>query len=442
MNFDESLAYLHSLGHETLAINFDLNHTARLLEALGQPQQNFLKVQIAGTNGKGSTASMLEAITRAAGIKTALYTSPHLVNITERMRFNGPEISRADFALMATGVREAAARLVQTGALSKLPTIFEHLTVMFLCACAGERVEIAILETGLGGRLDATTAARAEVAAVTPVAFDHQEYLGHTLASIAAEKAAIIHPEATIVLAPQEREAMEVMLSECAKFSITPRMAECEALILGADERGRLRVTFRTCQNVYEAVRLSLPGRHQIVNASVAIAISEALNDERGLRISREAVVEGLESAEHAGRLEWQDGEPSFLFDGAHNAQGARALRVYLDEFVDGPVTLIFGAMRDKDLELMAAQLFPAAERLILTVMDNARSATRDTLAQLASQQTADVQFTLASDVRAAIDLAVKQTPPEGIICVTGSLNLIGEVKAALCRAPDEIYAN
>ncbi len=442
MNFDESLAYLHSLGHETLAINFDLNHTVRLLEALGQPQQNFLKVQIAGTNGKGSTANMLDAITRASGIKTALYTSPHLVNITERMHFNGREISRENFALMTTRVREAAARLLQTGVLSKLPTIFEHLTVMFLCACAGERSELAILETGLGGRLDATTAARAEVTAITPVALDHQEYLGHTLALIAAEKAAIIHPNATVILAPQPHEAMSVMLNECAKFSITPRMAKCETLILGADERGRLRATFRTCQNVYEAVRLNLPGRHQIVNASVAIAISEALNDERGLRISREAVIEGLESAEHPGRLEWQDGAPSFLFDGAHNVAGARALREYLDEFARAPVTLIFGAMRDKDLSEMAAQLFPAAERLILTEMDNARSATRDTLAQLASQQTEEMQVTLAGDVCAAIDLAMKQTPPEGIICVTGSLNLIGEVKAALRRAPDEIYAN
>jgi dihydrofolate synthase/folylpolyglutamate synthase len=442
MNFDESLAYLHSLGHETLAINFDLNHTLRLLEALGQPQQNFLKVQIAGTNGKGSTANMLDAITRASGIKTALYTSPHLVNITERMHFNGPEISRENFALMTNRVRETAARLIETGTLSKLPTIFEHLTVMFLAACADERVELAILETGLGGRLDATTAARAEVAAITPVALDHQEYLGHTLALIAAEKAAIIHSKATVILAPQPREAMEVMLNECAKFSITPRMANCETEILGADERGRLRLTFRTCQNVYEAVRLGLPGRHQLVNASVAIAISEALNDERGLSISREAIIAGLESAAHPGRLEWQDGEPSFLFDGAHNAAGARALREYLDEFVSAPVTLIFGAMRDKDLALMAAQLFAAAERLILTEMDNARSATRDTLAQLASQQTADLKITLAKDVCTAIEEAMKQTPPEGIICVTGSLNLIGEVKAALQRAPDEIYAN
>ncbi len=207
MNFDESLAYLRSLGHETLAINFDLNNTVRLLEVLGQPQQKFLKVQIAGTNGKGSTAAMLDAISRAAGVKTALYTSPHLVSITERMRFGGTEISPEQFARLVVTVRAAAEHLVKTGVLDKLPTIFEHLTAMFLVGCTDTQTELAILETGLGGRLDATTAAQAEVVAITPISFDHQEYLGQTIAEIAAEKAAIIHPGATVIFAPQPYDA-------------------------------------------------------------------------------------------------------------------------------------------------------------------------------------------------------------------------------------------
>lgn len=434
MNFEESLAYLNSLGHETLAINFDLEETVRLLEALGQPQRGFLKVQIAGTNGKGSTAAMLEAIARSSGIRTALYTSPHLLSITERLRFDGSNISPAHFARMTSIARKAAEGLVQTGALRKLPTIFEHLTVMFLKACVETQTELAILETGLGGRLDATTAARAEVVAITPVGLDHQEYLGDTLALIAAEKAAIIHPHARgVVIAPQPPEALRVLLEQCARFSIEPRMAGCETEILEADERGRLRVTFRTCQNVYEAVRLNLPGRHQAINASVAIAIAEVLHHNMGLRISPEDVTKGLESASHPGRLEWLEGAPAFLFDGAHNPDGARALRRYLDEFVSAPVTLVFGAMRDKDLKGMAAQLFPVTERLILSEMGNARSATRAMLGELVSQNTDNrARVTLTENVREAVREALRQTPPEGIICVSGSLNLIGEVKAAL----------
>ncbi|MGH9900882.1 MAG: bifunctional folylpolyglutamate synthase/dihydrofolate synthase, partial [Pyrinomonadaceae bacterium] len=192
MQFDEALRYLLSLGHETLAIKLGLANTERLLDALGRPQDAFPCVQIAGTNGKGSTAAMLAAVTRAAGVRTGLYTSPHLVSITERIRVNGIDITPDAFARIATAVRGASAEVQRaTGAL---PTFFEQVTAGALVAFRESGVELAVLETGLGGRLDATTAARAQTVAVTPVALDHQEYLGHTLREIAAEKAAIIRP--------------------------------------------------------------------------------------------------------------------------------------------------------------------------------------------------------------------------------------------------------
>ncbi len=212
--------------------------------------------------------------------------------------------------------------------------------------------------------------------------------------------------------------------------------------LAGADERGRFRVTFRTRRNVYESVQLNLPGRHQLDNAAVAIAVAEALSEEHGLQISREAIITGLESAQHPGRLEWLEGKPAILFDGAHNEQGAGALHNYLDEFIKEPVTLLFGAMRDKDLQEMAAQLFPVAERLILTEMDHARSATRETLGQLVSHQPENRPVTITSTVSDALKAAMTQTPPEGLICVTGSLHLIGEVKTALLNAADKIYAS
>ncbi len=441
MNFDESLAYLLGLGHETLAMKFGLENTERLLNALGHPERLFFKIQIAGTNGKGSTAVMLDAITRAANIITALYTSPHLVSITERLRFNGQQIDPRDFARDTTKVRNAAQALVRAGVLPALPTFFEHLTVMFFSGCRDAWTELAILETGLGGRLDATTATNPQMVAITPVALDHQEYLGGTLEEIAAEKAAIIRPGVVAVIAPQPPEVLNVILDRCAECGVQPVHADFETKVTGADARGRLCVTFKTRREIYENVWLSLPGRHQIVNAALALAITEALI-ERGFKISHQAIRVGLESASHPGRLEWREGQPAFLFDGAHNIAGAGALRDYLNEFVNAPVTLIFGAMRDKDLTLMAEALFPAAEQLILTEIDNPRSATREMLAQLVSHHPNASRVILTNNVSEALRAARSQTERGGVICVTGSLYLIGEAQALLNRVPDEIYAS
>ena len=190
MNFEQALAYLLSLGHETLTIKLGLTNTETLLEALGNPQQQFPAVQIAGTNGKGSVAVTLESICRAAGIRVGLFTSPHLISITERIAIDGTPISEADFARFTSQVKETAAALVESGRLQTLPTFFEHVTAIALLAFREARIELAILETGLGGRLDSTTAARADIVAITPIAMDHQEYLGRSLAEIAAEKAA------------------------------------------------------------------------------------------------------------------------------------------------------------------------------------------------------------------------------------------------------------
>src|SRR5258706_4644631 len=215
MSFDEALSYLLSLGHETLTIKLGLRNTETLLRALGNPHQVFPAVQIAGTNGKGSTAVMLDSICRAAGLRTALFTSPHLVRITERVKVCGREIAQAEFARLATTVREAVSRLLEDGSMAAPPTFFEQVTAIALLAFAEARADLAILETGLGGRLDSTTVARAETIAITPIALDHQEYLGETLAEIAAEKAAIIRPGVQPVVAPQRADAREVILRRC-----------------------------------------------------------------------------------------------------------------------------------------------------------------------------------------------------------------------------------
>jgi dihydrofolate synthase/folylpolyglutamate synthase len=430
MGFDEAVSYLVGLGHETIAIKLGLANVERLLAALGSPERAYPAVQIAGTNGKGSTAAMLDSICRASGVRAGLYTSPHLVSITERIRLAGRDISRAGFARHAARVRAAATELAHaTGAL---PTFFEQVTAIALLAFREARVELAILETGLGGRLDATTAARADVLAITPIALDHQEYLGDTLRAIADEKAAIIHAGAAVaVVAPQPDAARERILARCRECRVAPRFATGDIRVEGADASGRLRVTFNTGADAYENVRLSLRGRHQATNAAVAVALAEVLR-ERGFPITREGVVAGLETAEHAGRLELIAGQPSLLLDGAHNAAGARALREYLDEFAATPVTLIFGAMRDKDLDEIAATLFPASDTLILTRPDSPRAATLDALARLAASQGMSRPPALFESPGDALRAAEACTPPGGIICVTGSLYLVGEVKSLI----------
>lgn len=425
-SFEEALQYLLSLGHETLAIKLGLANIERLLEALGYPDHSTTKVQIAGTNGKGSTAVMLDSIVRAAGIRTGLYTSPHLVSITERIRINGEEVSQENFALSASIVRDISQRLVDSGKLAALPTFFEQMTAIALLTFSGAWTELDILETGLGGRLDATTAAQAETVAITPIALDHQEYLGSTLREIAAEKAAIIRPYVTAIIAPQDAEALKVILKRCEECGVTPRINECQLKVLGADETGRVRATFWTKSARYENVRLGLRGRHQLTNASTAISLAEALR-ERGFSIPHSAIIEGLEKSRHAGRLDLREGHPSILFDGAHNSAGARALRDYLNEFVTVPVTIIFGAMRDKDLKEIAETLFPTAQSLILTRPSNPRSATLDALAQIVPADFDRSSLTLASSPTEAIETAYSLTPSEGLICVTGSLYLIGE---------------
>lgn len=433
MNFEESLSYLLSLGHETLSIKLGLTNTERLLESLGNPQKDFRAVQIAGTNGKGSTAVFLDSICRQAGIRTGLFTSPHLISITERIKINGEEISEEEFARITAAVREAATSLVKRGELQALPTFFEHVTAIALLAFREAKVELAILETGLGGRLDSTTAATAEVVAITPIAMDHEEYLGSTIAEIAAEKAAIIRAGATAVIGPQTSEALDVIIGRCETQGVQPILIHAQTLSqsVGLSGDGRYEITFETAHSRYEKVQLGLLGQHQIGNALVAVALAESLS-ERGVPISKTAIVRGLEAATHPGRLELWEGAPPLLFDGAHNPAAARTLRDYLDEFVKSPITMIFGAMKDKPLQKMASLLFPKANELILTEIDNPRAASQQDLMGAVPAGFDRNKISAASNVSDALKKAREITPDDGLICITGSLYLIGAAQAIL----------
>jgi dihydrofolate synthase/folylpolyglutamate synthase len=431
MQFQAAVEYLLGLGHETLAIKLGLRNTELLLNTLDNPERAFPSVQIAGTNGKGSTAAMLDSVCGAAGIKCGLYTSPHLVSITERIRISGAEITREDFAACASVVREASEQLLRDKQIEALPTFFEQLTAIALLAFRNAGIELAILETGLGGRLDSTTAANAGIVGITPVAMDHEEYLGHSLASIAGEKAAIIRPGVRAVIAKQQPEALEVLMRRCEETGVTPILESDAQTIVETTCDGRFCVTF---DNRYERVLLGLRGRHQIDNAAVAIRLAELL------QIPPSAIVKGIETATHPGRLELLS---SFLLDGAHNPAGCRSLRAYLDEFAPRPLTLVFGAMRDKQLDQIGEILFPIAGVLILTPIENPRSASIEML-QLVADRFANGSVVAAESSAEALRIATEKTPPHGLICVAGSLYLIGELRPSilsLCQEQQHDYA-
>jgi dihydrofolate synthase / folylpolyglutamate synthase len=413
MQFDEAVQYLLSLGHETLAIKLGLRNTELLLQALDNPERAFTAVQIAGTNGKGSTAAMLDSICRVAGIKTGLYTSPHLVSITERIRVAGLDITPDDFARHATIVRAVAENLVARKEIEALPTFFEQVTAIALVAFREAGVELAILETGLGGRLDSTTAANAPIVGITPIAMDHEDYLGTTLTSIASEKAAVIRPGVTAVIAEQPPEALAVLLDRCAAVGVQPS--------LPGD------------RDFFDKSNLSLRGAHQIQNASVAIRLAEALR-QHGFTITSEQIGFGLARVQHPGRLELIH---PFLLDGAHNPAGAQALRDYLEETRPAFLTLLFGGMSNKRLDQIAETLFPLADVLILTTVENPRSATLQTLAPLAKQFATGVVIEASSSAE-AVRTAIARTPKDGLICVTGSLYLIGETRPMILKLAEE----
>ncbi len=374
MQFEEAVQYLLGLGHETLTIKLGLRTTELLLQALDNPERAF------------------------------------------------------------PAVRNAAQKLVESEQLEALPTFFEQVTAIALLAFREAKVELAILETGLGGRLDSTTAANAGIVAITQIAFDHEEYLGSTLESIAGEKAAIIRPGVSAIVAAQTPEALAVVLRQSEASSVKPLLDGCSWQVNETTEDGRLCVTFVTAAHKYDQVWLGLRGRHQVSNVALSIQLAEELRS-RGLQIPDSAIVAGIEMATHAGRLELFPGSPAFLLDGAHNPAGAESLRTFLDEFSQRPLTIVFGGMRDKRLEQMAEILFPAADNLVLTSIGNPRAATIDLLEPIARRFKSQSAIAIASSSSDALGIAKEKTTPDGLICITGSLYLIGELRPLILQS-------
>jgi len=415
VRFEEAQRYLDSLGHEFLSMKLGLDAMTNLLEELGSPHKSFIKIQIAGTNGKGSTCSFIESICLAAGIKTGVTTSPHLVSVLERIRIDGRDISEELFGRCIDEVRKAAERLIEKRILAYMPTFFEHVVAAALLSFKRAGIEVAIIETGLGGRLDATTAANAEYFGLTRIDLDHQEFLGDTIEKIAAEKSAIIADGSKVVSGIQPSEA-EAVIRRFA-FERAASLEFCGPDSLLADSV------------------LGLLGRHQYENAAVAVGIARKLSRAGFNSIGEKEISKGLAYARHPGRLEFYG---DILLDGAHNVSGAKVLRNFLDERGYQKRIFVFGAMKGKDIREMLSHLLDANSIVITVPVDSPRAWNPTELADIAEKMTGPGNSRAVDSLEEAIaeigriSRETSWNPSVDIVCITGSLYLIGEFKGKM----------
>jgi dihydrofolate synthase / folylpolyglutamate synthase len=443
--YESAVNNLLALGHE-LASNrkFDLAHMRRLAEALGNPQRKLQSVLIAGTNGKGSTAAALASILQTAGYRTGLYTSPHLLRVNERIQINQEPISDAEFAVIYDRAEGCAHDLVERGELPWHPSFFEMLTAMAFEYFASAGVDLAVLEVGLGGRLDATNIVDPLISVITDIDFDHQNFLGNTLPEIAREKAGILRPKGTVVLLPQhpvvnDTLGKEIMARDAHAVSAVKHMPPMTPV--ADDEMNQSAVTRNqfTLAVMNKEIKVDFPlaGRHQLRNLALAITAAEELN-KFGFHISAQDIEQGIRSTIWPARFQVipaADGFPEVVLDVAHNPAGAWALRSALSTFYEGrPLTFIFGAMRDKAIGEIADIIFPLADRVIATHAENPRAASPQQIAELgAHTQTEILQ---AKSVPEALERACALAGSRGVIVITGSIYIVGEALGILARKP------
>jgi dihydrofolate synthase/folylpolyglutamate synthase len=435
VTYREAVQQLLWLGHEGRSLKWDLENTRRVLERLGHPERRFASVHIAGTNGKGSVAAMLSAILRAAGYQTGLYTSPHLVRINERIAANGEPIGDGAFAAAFNAVASVVEPLLAEHRLPNHPSFFETLTAMAFHDFAEAGVEVAVLETGMGGRLDATNVVTPEVSAITSIDFDHERYLGSSIEQIASEKAGIIKAGVPVVSAAAHPRARAVV-AERAEAVGAP-LVDVETEYVAEDIRSFDFgcAEFAACTRDGFALRLApaLRGSFQVQNALVAVAAARVLAA-RGWRIPVEALAAGIASAHWPGRLDLVRREPLVLLDGAHNPAGAREVRKFWDEHLRGRrVHLVFGAARDKALGEVAELLFPAAASVTLTEPSTPRAAGAETLAAVARAYNSEV--VVEPEPERALTKAMERAGRGDAVFATGSLFLVGDCLRILAGA-------
>jgi dihydrofolate synthase/folylpolyglutamate synthase len=412
ISYPDSVEYLYSLGNEVKTIKLGLERITTLLENLGNPHLAYRTVHVAGTNGKGSTCAMMEAGLRAAGLRTGLYTSPHLVEPTERIRLSGENVTVSQFTAAFNLVHELAIRLLDEGKIDGHPTYFETVTAMAFWIFAQERIEIAVVEVGLGGRFDATNVVHPELCVITPIDFDHESWLGSSIPAIASEKAGIIKPGVPVVVSRQKPEAWSEILKTnpiCLRTSdwtvsdlkLSPYNSEFKANSL--------------------EVHCPLAGEHQVENALVAAIALDRLGIPPG----------GIAQAKWPGRLERVATSPDVILDGAHNPAGVRALAAYIRRFFSNrKVWLIYATMRDKSVDEIGELLAPAASEIILTQVDSPRALRPEALQAIFDHP----RLRSTPNLAAALEIIRNEAGPEDAVFITGSLYLVGEARPLFVR--------
>jgi dihydrofolate synthase / folylpolyglutamate synthase len=445
MSYETAVARMFALGHElaqTPAHKFDLAHMRVLLQAMDHPELRFPSVLIAGTNGKGSTAATLAYILRASGLKTGLYTSPHLVRINERIRVNGEEISDDDFAGLHGVMDRVAERLVERGALPWHPSFFEMMTAIAFEHFMRQKVDLAVLEVGMGGRLDATNVGEPRVSVITDIALDHQKYLGNTVGEIAREKVGIIRPGGAVVVLPQQPEANDVIGNAILELGaravnavpyVPPVSPGSTEYLVPSTESGNTTLVYRyPLQALGEQILVETPlvGRHQLRNVALAIAAAVELHEQGFGGITAKSIETGIGETHWPGRFQViaaRPGWPEMVIDVAHNPAGAWALRAALSERYQGrPLIFVFGAMRDKAISEMAEILFPLADRVIATRPENPRAASPEEIRQAAART--GVEIEAVEDVQSAVRRARVLASAQAVVVITGSIYLVGAV--------------
>jgi dihydrofolate synthase/folylpolyglutamate synthase len=430
MNYEEALRYLDSLTNYEAKDKYDYNQSftldrmRRLASFLADPQKNFKSIHIAGTKGKGSTSAITYSILKSAGYKTGLYTSPHLVSFRERIRIDDQLIGEDDIARLLTKIRDAA-----SGMKEDAPTFFETCTAIAYLYFSEKRVDFAVFEVGLGGRLDATNIIEPLVEAITPISYEHTDKLGNTLTSIAGEKGGIIKDDSFCVIAPQEKEALDAIIKICSDRKAKP-------VIVGKDikfkelELGDSKEYFVVSglSGDYLELEMSLLGSHQIANCATAIGIMEALRF-HDINISADAIRKGVKNAKWPGRLETVSKNPRIVLDGAQNRASANALKKSVNRnFKYKKLILVLGVSKDKDIKGILEELTPIADKVILTKSKiKSRAAEPSMIKELIPSSAKSVYMT--DTVDGAMEKAKSFAGVDDLILVTGSLFVVGEAK-------------
>jgi dihydrofolate synthase/folylpolyglutamate synthase len=423
ITYPDSVRYLYSLGNEVKTIKLGLERITALLDALGRPDRTCRLIHVAGTNGKGSVCAMIESGLRAAGHRTGLYTSPHLVEPVERIQVAGVPVTPEQFAGAFDAVHRAAQDLLDSGSIDGPPTYFETVTAMGFLLFREMGVETAVIETGLGGRLDATNAITPILCVITPIDYDHESWLGSSLRMIAGEKAGILKPGVPAVFARQRPEALERLNETAAACGIAVEHTSAwNVQGLEVHARGSCFSASRPGSGTFR-IECNLAGGHQVDNAVTALAgLAQLGLDEVSIRA-------GIRTAKWPGRLEVVAQDPEIILDGAHNPAGVRALAAYIREFYSRRrVWLIYGTMRDKSVAEIGDTLAPLAAEILLTAVDSPRALRPEALRGVFG----DTPVRMAPRLADAIEIVRREADPADAVFITGSLFLVGEARSLL----------